>query len=61
MLHLRNLFVSLAKLGSVPPTPPSPLNFPFPCKLLSVAAARVCRPLAASHGCPGGAGLIHSH
>lgn len=37
MLHLCNLFISLARHGSVPPTPPSPLNFQF------FLQAAVCR------------------
>ena len=35
MLYLCNLFTSLARHSSVPPTPPSPLNFHFLCEPLS--------------------------
>lgn len=61
MLYLCNLFISLARHSSVPPTPPSPLNFHFLCKPLSVTGDHVCHPLTASHACPGRAGLIHSY
>lgn len=60
MLHLWNLCISLARHSAVPPTSASPLNFHFLCKPLSVTADHVCHPLATSHVCPGGAGLIHS-